>query len=170
MRWSDKDKLEHEISCLELVRDGPHIVKMYEKYCTEHHCFLVMEWMQGGDLCDFIIKKQTFSEKESRDVITCLLKALHYMHSNRIVHRDLKPENLLLTVRDQQNLHVLLLLFRNLLYSHLVFSRAKGLLQASKSPISRSLEKLCIPMDVEQCVELQGTLLPRSWNGGQPTT
>lgn len=98
MRWSDKDKLEHEISCLELVRDGPHIVKIYEKYYTEQHCFLVMEWMQGGDLCDFIIKKQTFTEKEARDVIKCLLKALHYMHSNRIVHRDLKPENLLLTV------------------------------------------------------------------------
>eukprot|EP00545_Synedropsis_sp_CCMP1620_P013214 CAMPEP_0119011510 /NCGR_PEP_ID=MMETSP1176-20130426/5724_1 /TAXON_ID=265551 /ORGANISM="Synedropsis recta cf, Strain CCMP1620" /LENGTH=1102 /DNA_ID=CAMNT_0006964353 /DNA_START=51 /DNA_END=3359 /DNA_ORIENTATION=+ len=96
MFWGDRDALEDEISNLKLVRDGPHIVKLYEEYYNKQDCFLVMELMDGGELFDRIITKRTFTEREARDVTQCMLEALHYMHSKRVVHRDLKPENLLL--------------------------------------------------------------------------
>jgi serine/threonine protein kinase len=98
MFWGDRDALEDEISNLKAVRDGPHIVKLYEVYYHQNDCFLVMELMLGGELFDRIIQKRTFTEKEARDVTQCMLDALHYMHSKKVVHRDLKPENLLLPV------------------------------------------------------------------------
>lgn len=98
MFWGDRDALEDEISNMKAVRDGPHIVRLWEEYYKKDDCYLVMELMVGGELFDRIIKKRSFTEKEARDVTRCMLDALHYMHKKRVVHRDLKPENLLLTV------------------------------------------------------------------------
>lgn len=99
MLWGDRDALTDEISNLKAVREGPHIVKLYEEYYEQNtYCYLVLELMDGGELFDRIIEKKTFSEKEAREVTRCMLDALAYMHSKRVVHRDLKPENLLLSV------------------------------------------------------------------------
>jgi calcium/calmodulin-dependent protein kinase I len=98
MFWGDRDALEDEISNLKAVREGPHIVKLYEVYSYANDCYLVMELMLGGELFDRIIQKRTFTEREARDVTQCMLDALKYMHNKRVVHRDLKPENLLLPV------------------------------------------------------------------------
>ena len=99
MMWGDRDALSDEISNLRAVREGPHIVKLYEEYYEKStYCYLVLELMDGGELFDRIIEKKTFSEKEARDVTRCMLEALDYMHTKRVVHRDLKPENLLLSV------------------------------------------------------------------------
>lgn len=100
MFWGDRDALKDEISNLKLVREGPHIVMLYEEYYDKQDCYLVMELMQGGELFDRIIQKRTFTEKEARDVCRCMLEALDYMHNKRVVHRDLKPENLLLPVSN----------------------------------------------------------------------
>ena len=67
-------------------------------------CHLVVELMEGGELFDRIIEKRTFTEREARDSIRCVLEALKYMHDRRVVHRDLKPENLLLKLRDKSKL------------------------------------------------------------------
>jgi calcium/calmodulin-dependent protein kinase I len=100
MMWGDRNALADEIRNLKKVRRGPHIVQLYEEYCEGPHCYLVMEYMKGGELFERIIEKRTFSEKEARDATRCLLEALQYMHQKRVAHRDLKPENLLLPSRD----------------------------------------------------------------------
>ena len=67
-------------------------------------CHLVVELMEGGELFDRIIEKRTFTEREARDSVRCVLEALKYMHDRRVVHRDLKPENLLLKLKDKSKL------------------------------------------------------------------
>jgi hypothetical protein len=99
MFWADRDALEDEISNLKLVRQGPHIVQLYEVYEELSICYLVMELLEGGELFHRILQKKTFTEREARDVCLCILQALEYMHERRVAHRDLKPENLLLRVR-----------------------------------------------------------------------
>ena len=54
--------------------------------------YIVMEFVDGGELFDRIVKQKTFSELEARGVIRDVLFALEYMHSQGVVHRDLKPE------------------------------------------------------------------------------
>ncbi len=46
------------------------------------------------------MKKEHFSEKESRDIIAPIFDALIYCHNLGIVHRDIKPENLLFSSKD----------------------------------------------------------------------
>jgi len=99
MQWGDRDALLDEIQNHQEVKGGPNIVQLMEVFTPNtRECYLVMELLQGGELFDRILQKQTFTEKEARNVTRGLLRALHYMHSKRIAHRDLKPENLLLQV------------------------------------------------------------------------
>mmetsp|Transcript_45125 Transcript_45125/g.109828 ORF Transcript_45125/g.109828 Transcript_45125/m.109828 type:complete len:1253 (-) Transcript_45125:37-3795(-) len=96
MFWGERDALKDEILNLQKVRAGPNIVQLYEVFEEQTYCYLVTELMPGGELFDRIIEKKTFSEKEARNSIRCVLEALQYMHEHRVAHRDLKPENLLL--------------------------------------------------------------------------
>eukprot|EP01034_Spumella_vulgaris_P032935 gene32935-40654_t len=59
-----------------------------------------MEYLEGGELFDRVVKKTQYNEAEAREVVVILLNAIKYCHDNETVHRDLKPENLLLTSQD----------------------------------------------------------------------
>jgi len=55
-----------------------------------------MEYAEGGELFDYIIKKDHLSEAETRNIFHQIIDAIDYMHKMGICHRDLKPENILL--------------------------------------------------------------------------
>ena len=55
-----------------------------------------MEYAEGGELFDYIIKKDHLSEDETRNIFHQIIDAIDYMHNLGISHRDLKPENILL--------------------------------------------------------------------------
>ena len=56
---------------------------------------MIMEYAEGGELFDYIIKKDHLSEDESRRIFHQLIDTIDYMHQMGICHRDLKPENIL---------------------------------------------------------------------------
>jgi calcium/calmodulin-dependent protein kinase I len=57
---------------------------------------MVMEYVQGGDVFDRIVQLAQYTEKDARDLIETLLKAVSTLHQAGIAHRDLKPQNILL--------------------------------------------------------------------------
>lgn len=88
-------KIRREINILKLFRH-PHIIRLYEVIETKTDIFMVMEYVSGGELFDYIVSKGRLSEDEARKFFQQIISGVEYCHRFRVVHRDLKPENLLL--------------------------------------------------------------------------
>lgn len=58
---------------------------------------MIMEYVEGGDLFDYITGPGHLSEIESRRLFQQIISAVDFLHRNNVVHRDLKPENILIT-------------------------------------------------------------------------
>lgn len=88
-------KIRREIQNLKLFRH-PHIIKLYQVISTPTDIFMVMEFVSGGELFDYIVKHGKLKEPEARRFFQQIVSGVDYCHRHMIVHRDLKPENLLL--------------------------------------------------------------------------
>jgi serine/threonine protein kinase len=74
----------------------PFLVNMHCAFQDREHLYLVMDYLEGGDLRYHLCKQHCFSEEQSRFFVACILLALEYLHQKHIMHRDLKPENIVL--------------------------------------------------------------------------
>lgn len=83
-------ELKNEIAILKKL-DHPHIVRPLETYHYKHQIFIVMEHCSGGDL----YSRDPYTEEEAARIISSMLSAVAYLHSNNVAHRDLKYENIL---------------------------------------------------------------------------
>ncbi|KAK3090223.1 hypothetical protein FSP39_010184 [Pinctada imbricata] len=88
-------KIKREIQNLKLFRH-PHIIKLYQVISTPTDIFMVMEYVAGGELFDYIVKHGKLKEPEARRFFQQIISGVDYCHRHMVVHRDLKPENLLL--------------------------------------------------------------------------
>jgi len=62
--------------------------------------FIVMEHLEGKDLCDIIRKDGPMSWREARRILVQVCNALAALHEKGIVHRDVKPDNIFIIERD----------------------------------------------------------------------
>ncbi|KAN0009580.1 hypothetical protein ACTFIU_006875 [Dictyostelium citrinum] len=93
-----KETCFREIDIMKLL-DHPNIVKLLDvvdKREEEGTTYLIVEYVSGGELFDYIVAREYIKEKEARKFFRQMISAIEYCHANLIVHRDLKPENLLL--------------------------------------------------------------------------
>ncbi|XP_070688709.1 5'-AMP-activated protein kinase catalytic subunit alpha-2 [Pempheris klunzingeri] len=88
-------KIKREIQNLKLFRH-PHIIKLYQVISTPTDFFMVMEYVSGGELFDYICKHGRVEDTEARRLFQQIISAVDYCHRHMVVHRDLKPENVLL--------------------------------------------------------------------------
>lgn len=89
---------------------------------------MIMEYVSGGELFDYIVKHGKLKEYEARRFFQQIISGVDYCHRHMIVHRDLKPENLLL----DHNLHVKIADFgKNYLSIYLIVLQIKHTLSSS---------------------------------------
>jgi 5'-AMP-activated protein kinase catalytic alpha subunit len=89
------EKVRREIKILRIL-NHPHIIRLYDVIETPSDVFLVMEFVPGGELFDYIVHSGRLPEDEARRFCQQILCGLECCHQNNIIHRDLKPENLIL--------------------------------------------------------------------------
>lgn len=77
------------------VLSHPNIVKVFDVSYGETLQYIVMEYIEGITLKEYIENK-TISWKEAVHFITQILRALQHAHDKGIVHRDIKPQNIML--------------------------------------------------------------------------
>eukprot|EP00984_Skeletonema_dohrnii_P009771 scaffold3759_cov124-Skeletonema_dohrnii-CCMP3373.AAC.8 len=82
-----------------LIMSGLHhryICPMID-YFEEDRChFVVMELEKGGDLCERLNDKVTYSEPDARTVARNICEAMEFVHNKGFAHCDIKPRNYLL--------------------------------------------------------------------------
>lgn len=74
----------------------PNIVTVFDYGTVGDLSYLVMEFVQGAELRDFIKSETRFTLQRSVEIILQVLAALCLAHDNGVVHRDIKPANILL--------------------------------------------------------------------------
>jgi serine/threonine protein kinase len=70
---------------------------MREMIVHPNHYYMVFEYVNGGQLLDFIIAHGRLRETVARKFARQIASALDYCHRNNVVHRDLKIENILIS-------------------------------------------------------------------------
>eukprot|EP00873_Tetraselmis_striata_P020056 jgi/Tetstr1/440320/TSEL_028657.t1 len=92
---SEKDlkNLRQEIEILRTLRHES-IIQMLDAFETKTDFCVVMEFAQG-ELFEILEDDQSLPEDVVQAIAKQLVRALHYLHSNRIIHRDMKPQNVL---------------------------------------------------------------------------
>ena len=106
----DKQKIEDEIDIERINREinilrninHPNICQMYETYTTIHNYYLMMEYLEGGNLFDYIKEKNYLSEHKACYFFRQLISVMEYLYLLGISHRDIKPENILLNKEHTQ--------------------------------------------------------------------
>jgi len=74
----------------------PFLVKIYYAFQTHHHLYLVLDFVNGGNLLGYLQMEGPFSEKKIQFYTAELLVLLVHLHKNNVLYRDLKPEHILL--------------------------------------------------------------------------
>ncbi|KAH9277331.1 hypothetical protein BSLG_002238 [Batrachochytrium salamandrivorans] len=92
---STSKKLFREVRIMKLL-NHKNIVRLYEVIDTPDELYLIMEYVSGGEIFDYLVAHGRMKEKDARKHFREIVSALWYCHSMHVIHRDLKAENLLL--------------------------------------------------------------------------
>eukprot|EP01135_Chromosphaera_perkinsii_P001613 Nk52_evm83s207 gene=Nk52_evmTU83s207 len=75
---------------------NPFLVGLKFSFQTKEKIYLVLDYINGGELFYHMQNDNDFSEERGRFYTAQLLLALEHLHKHDIIYRDLKPENILL--------------------------------------------------------------------------
>ncbi|KAI0922430.1 hypothetical protein AcV7_005966 [Taiwanofungus camphoratus] len=84
-------------AALSMLLHHPYICGMREMIVHPHHYYMVFEYVNGGQMLDYIISHGRLRERVARKFARQIGSALDYCHKNNVVHRDLKIENILIS-------------------------------------------------------------------------
>jgi len=88
----------HEASLLRTL-DHPYIRRFVDCFEENKHVHIVLEYIDGCDLSDYIVKNGVLDETLALTIMRQMLDALRYCHGQQppVIHRDVKPENMMLS-------------------------------------------------------------------------
>jgi eukaryotic-like serine/threonine-protein kinase len=88
-------RFEREVRAVARLNHG-NVVQVYDFGTEGELAYIVMEFIQGRELKDYLDTKERFDLKTIFRIMTELLEALHFAHEAGIIHRDVKPANVMI--------------------------------------------------------------------------
>ncbi|KAK7854882.1 putative serine/threonine protein kinase ire [Quercus suber] len=86
---------------------NPFVVRFFYSFTCRENLYLVMEYINGGDLYSLLRNLGCLDEDMARVYISEIVLALEYLHSLNVIHRDLKPDNLLIGQNGHLKVNIL---------------------------------------------------------------
>ena len=71
----------------------PHIIKLYQVISTPTDIFMVMEYVSGGELFDYIVKHGKLKEEDARRFFQQIISGVDYCHRSGHNHLVPAPHN-----------------------------------------------------------------------------
>ncbi len=91
-------RFKNESKAISLL-DNPNIIKVIDVNIGEDEKYIVVEYIDGITLKEYIDNRKVLSWQETAQFVTVILEAIGYAHKSGIIHRDIKPQNIML-LRD----------------------------------------------------------------------
>ncbi|MDD6602938.1 MAG: Stk1 family PASTA domain-containing Ser/Thr kinase [Eubacteriales bacterium] len=90
-----KRRFKNESKAIALL-SHPNIVQIYDVNFGEKLQYIVMEYIDGITLKEYINKQGAITWNDALFFMTQILRAVQHAHDKGIVHRDIKPQNIIL--------------------------------------------------------------------------
>ena len=97
----DKNRLEREINILKKIHH-PNIVKLFCVIETDRQIFIIMEYIKGNELFQYILVKKKLEEEEACYFFLQIINCIDYLNRVKISHRDLKAENIIIEQKTKE--------------------------------------------------------------------
>ncbi|KAG4946711.1 hypothetical protein AAZX31_15G176800 [Glycine max] len=95
---NNTDQIKREIFTLKLLKH-PNVVRLYEVLASKTKIYMVLEYVNGGELFDKIASKGKLKEAVGRKIFQQLIDCVSFCHNKGVFHRDLKLENVLVDAK-----------------------------------------------------------------------
>ncbi|KAG5116925.1 hypothetical protein JHK84_043038 [Glycine max] len=95
---NNTDQIKREISTLKLLKH-PNVVRLYKVLASKTKIYMVLEYVNGGELFDKIASKGKLKEAVGRKIFQQLIDCVSFCHNKGVFHRDLKLENVLVDAK-----------------------------------------------------------------------
>ncbi|KAM0042106.1 putative protein kinase CAMK-CAMKL-CHK1 family [Helianthus debilis subsp. tardiflorus] len=92
------DQIKREIATLKILKH-PNVVRLHEVLASKTKIYMILEYVNGGELFDTIASKGKLSESDGRKLFQQLIDGVTYCHDKGVYHRDLKLENVLVDAK-----------------------------------------------------------------------
>jgi serine/threonine protein kinase len=88
--------IKNELSSINLAKTINKNIPLFEGICLNDYGYIYMEWMELGDLFNFLVKKKQTSYFDITGILGCYLNGLYILHNKfKLIHGDLSPLNIL---------------------------------------------------------------------------
>ena len=100
-----KEKFLNEARNTAKFSDNPNIVNVYDFFEANNTAYMVMEYLEGILLKDYIKQNSgKLDVKSSLEITNKVLDGLKEVHKAGIIHRDISPDNIMLTTDNKVKL------------------------------------------------------------------
>jgi len=97
--------LNYELSIMKELNNHQNIIRFYDNFSSLHHCYVVMEYCNGGSLSESLKRYgKPFPQEIIQHFMRQIVEGLKYIHSKGIIHRDIKMDNILIKYKNEDDL------------------------------------------------------------------